>query len=56
MQEALLIRFLGVGQWCIDHEAQEYAAGDQRNDQRHWMGTSAGTEGLRHLWALQKGD
>lgn len=56
MQEALLISFLDVGKWCTNNEAQEYAASNQCNKQGHWMGASAGTEGLRHLGAFQKGD
>ena len=46
----------GVGKWGPDHTAQEYAAGNQRNKQGDWMAASAGTEGLRHLWAFEKGD
>ena len=54
--EAMLMRFLGVGKWCTDHAAQEYAASHQCNEQGNRMGASAGTEGLRHLWAVQEGD
>ncbi len=56
VQEASLISFADIGQWCFDNEAQEYAASDQRNKQGHRMGASAGTEGLHHLWAFQKGN
>ena len=47
--------FLGVGKRGTDHAAQEYAASHQRNEQGNRMGASAGTEGLRHLWAFQEG-
>ena len=53
---AILNSFLGVGKRCPDNAAQEYAASNQCHEQGHGMGASAGTEGLRHLWALQKGD
>lgn len=53
---AILNSFLGVSKRCPDNAAQEYAASNQCHEQGHGMGASAGTEGLRHLWALQKGD
>ena len=56
VQEASLISFADIGQWCLNNEAQEYAASNQRNEQGHRMGASAGTEGLHHLWAFQKGN
>lgn len=56
VQEASLISCLDVGEWCTDNEAKEHAASNQCNEQGHWMGASAGAEGLRHLWAFQKGD
>lgn len=54
--KSMLMSFSGVGKRCIDHTAQEHAAGNQRNEQGDWMGASAGTEGLRHLGAFEKGD
>ncbi len=56
VQEASLISFVDIGQWRFNNEAQEYAASNQCNKQGHRMGASAGTEGLHHLWAFQKGN
>jgi len=45
-----------IGKWRLDHQAEEDASSDQRDQQRRRMGASAGTESLRDLWAVEKRD
>jgi hypothetical protein len=44
------------GKRCANHKAEEYASGDQRHSQGHWLGASAGTEGLYNNWAFEEGN
>lgn len=52
----LIYTLTDAGKRGTDHEAEEHASSDQRHDQGHWMGATAGTEGLHNIWTIAEGD
>ena len=45
-----------LDEWGFNHKSKKHASTGQRNDEGHWVGTSACTEGLCNVWTDEKGD